>query len=383
MKTRERGTLNILRSRFIVITLAAVLCIAVGIGAAGKFMQFKSSGTWQAPDDEKVRQLLAGGGEIVFPFGKYSDVVILDGHKGIFGVKKNGDDSTSGDYEAVDADGRPVDYKAKKKNERFQLTDEKTSVIDTATGKDVFRTVTGEYIAGRFGGYWIIDGTGSEEFKEVHDKIITSYFYALDDKFNVALGGMIFSDFNAGSSYMLVQEEMGVSYKTREQLYGRSLFGGSTEKVVINLAGREIYRDDDYKDEDGYIRGIAGNVMIKGNGKTLTYIDLDKLTEGHSNPVIRSEEKIMCRMDFEDGSAAACIPRAKRESDNRMLGDFAPENSDAEKQMKKYKWGFVDKNFEPLTSMNFDGAYASENGYGVVIYNGTKALIRIKGGSEN
>ena len=51
--------------------------------------------------------------------------------------------------------------------------------------------------------------------------------------------------------------------------------------------------------------------------------------------------------------------------------------------MKKYKWGFVDKYFEPLTSMDFDGAYASENGYGVVIYNGTKALIRIKGGSEN
>ena len=121
--------------------------------------------------------------------------------------------------------------------------------------------------------------------------------------------------------------------------------------------------------------------MIKGNGKALTYIDLDKLAEGHGNPVIRSEEKIMCRMDFEDGSAAACIPRAKRESDNRMLGDFAPENSDAEKQMKKYKWGFVDKNFEPLTSMDFDGAYASENGYGVVIYNGAKALIRIKGGS--
>ena len=51
--------------------------------------------------------------------------------------------------------------------------------------------------------------------------------------------------------------------------------------------------------------------------------------------------------------------------------------------MKKYEGGVVDKNFEPVTSMNFDGAYASENGYGVVIYNGTKALIRIKGGSEN
>ena len=135
-------------------------------------------------------------------------MVILDGQKGIFGVKKNGDDSTSGDYEAVDADGRPVDYKAKKKNERFQLTDEKTSVIDTATGKDVFRTVTGEYIAGRFGGYWIIDGTGSDDFKEVHDKIITSYFYALDDKFNVALGGMISSDFTARSTYMTVHKEI-------------------------------------------------------------------------------------------------------------------------------------------------------------------------------
>ena len=384
MKTRERGSLNIFRSRFIVITLVAVLCLTVIIGVSVKIMQMISSGTWQNPSDEKVQELLAGGGEIVFPFGQYSDIVILDGERGIFGVKEFGDgQAEDGEYKPVDAEGNHVEYDEKQEYDRFQLADGNTTVIDTATGEEVFHTVPGEFIAGRFGKFWIIDGTGSEEFEDVHGSIIASYFYALDDKFNVALDGMIFSDFTEGSSYMLIQREKGVDYDTREDLYGRSFLGGSTEKLVINTEGREIYCDDDYDDEDGYIRGIAGNVMIKGNGKALTYIDLDKLTEGHGNPVIRSEEKIMCRMDFEDGSAAACIPRAKRESDNRMLGDFAPENSDAEKQMKKYKWGFVDKNFEPLTSMDFDGAYASENGYGVVIYNGAKALIRIKGGSEN
>lgn len=36
MKTRERGSLNIFRSRFIVITLVAVLCLTVIIGVSVK-----------------------------------------------------------------------------------------------------------------------------------------------------------------------------------------------------------------------------------------------------------------------------------------------------------------------------------------------------------
>ena len=124
-------------------------------------------------------------------------------------------------------------------------------------------------------------------------------------------------------------------------------------------------------------------MLIKGNGETLTYIDMDKMAAGDDEPVIRRGEKIMCRMDFEDGSAAACLPRYDKERDIRLLNDFNPKNADAERQMAKYKWGFVDENFEPLTSMNFDGAYASENGYALVIYDGSKALIRLKGGRES
>ena len=343
-----------------------------------------SSGTWQNPSDEKVQELLAGGGEIVFPFGQYSDIVILDGERGIFGVKEFGDgQAEDGEYKPVDADCNTLEYDKKQEYDRFQLADGNTTVIDTATGEEVFHTVPGEFIAGRFGEFWIIDGTGSEEFEDVHGSIIASYFYALDDKFNVALDGMIFSDFTEGSSYMLIQREKGVDYDTREDLYGRSFLGGSTEKLVINTEGREIYCDDDYDDEDGYIRGIAGNVLIKGNGETLTYIDMDKMAAGDDEPVIRRGEKIMCRMDFEDGSAAACLPRYDKERDIRLLNDFNPKNADAERQMAKYKWGFVDENFEPLTSMNFDGAYASENGYALVIYDGSKALIRLKGGRES
>ena len=179
---------------------------------------------------------------------------------------------------------------------------------------------------------------------------------------------------------MLIQREKGVDYATREDLYGRSFLGGSTEKLVINTEGKEIYCDDNYDDEDGYIRGIAGNVLIKGNGETLTYIDMDKMAAGDDEPVIRRGEKIMCRMDFEDGSAAACLPGYDKERDIRLLNDFNPKNADVERQMAKYKWGIVDENFEPITSMDFDGAYASENGYAVVIYDGSKALIRLKGG---
>ena len=73
------------------------------------------------------------------------------------------------------------------------------------------------------------------------------------------------------------------------------------------------------------------------------------------------------------------LPRYDKERDVRLLNDFNPKNADVERQMAKYKWGFVDENFEPLTSMDFDGAYASENGYAVVIYDGSKALIQLKG----
>ena len=91
MKTKERGSLNILKSRFVVITLAAVLCLTVIIGVSVKIMQMISSGTWQNPSDEKAQELLAGGGEIVFSFGKYSDIVVLDGERGVFGVKEFSD----------------------------------------------------------------------------------------------------------------------------------------------------------------------------------------------------------------------------------------------------------------------------------------------------
>lgn len=384
MKIKERGSLNILKSRYVVITMAAVMCLAVLMAAAAKLMLFKSSGTWHTPDEEKVQQLLGRGAEIVFPFGKYSDIVILDGEKGIFGVREPGDNhDESGEYKTVDAEGNPADYHGKEDAKDYRITEDRTAIVDSHTGKELFHTSPGEYIADSFGDLWIIDGTGSEEFKAVHDKIIFSYYYAMDSEFNIALDGMIFSDFKPDRSYMLIQKEKGVDCNTREKLYGRSLFGGYTEKVVINLEGKVVYHDDDYDDEDGYIRGIAGNIMIKGNDEYLTYIDLDKLATGENDHVIRRDKKIMCRMDFEDGTAAACILATKNESDNRMLEDFDPKNSDAEKQMKKYKWGFVDEDFEPITSMDFDGAYASENGYAVVIYDGSKALIRLKGGRES
>lgn len=120
MKTKERGSLNILKSRYVVITLAAVLCLTVIIGVSVKIMQMISSGTWQNPSDEKVQELLAGGGEIVFPFGQYSDIVILDGERGIFGVKEFGDgQAEDGEYKPVDAEGNFVEYDEKQEYDRY------------------------------------------------------------------------------------------------------------------------------------------------------------------------------------------------------------------------------------------------------------------------
>ena len=382
MKTKERGSLNILKSRFVVITLAALLCLTGLLGVAAKLIQIKSSGPLRAPDDEKVQELLAGGGEIVFPFGKYSDIVVLDGERGIFGVKEFGDgQAEDGEYKPVDAEGNPVDYHVKEASEDYEITEDKTAIVDLRTGKEVFHTAPGETIAGKFGHCWIIDGTESEEFKD-NDGFSSVYFYALDDKFNVALDGMIFNYYESFGRYMLVQAEKNITYDTREQLYGRSFFSDNIEKTVIDTEGRVVYRDGDY-DDDGYIRGITGNIMIKGDGIVLTYIDLDKLAEGEENCIVRRHEKLLCTMDFEDGSAPACQMKLKTNRDNRMLEDFEPAGPEAEREMAKYKWGFVDENFEPITSMDFDGAYASENGYAVVIYDGSKALIRLKGGRDS
>ncbi|MCI6854322.1 MAG: WG repeat-containing protein, partial [Firmicutes bacterium] len=307
---------------------------------------------------------------------------VLDGERGIFGVKEFGDgQAEDGEYKPVDAEGNPVDYHVKEASEDYEITEDKTAIVDLRTGKEVFHTAPGETIAGKFGHCWIIDGTESEEFKD-NDGFSSVYFYALDDKFNVALDGMIFNYYESFGRYMLVQAEKNITYDTREQLYGRSFFSDNIEKTVIDTEGRVVYRDGDY-DDDGYIRGITGNIMIKGDGIVLTYIDLDKLSAGEENCIVRRHEKLLCTMDFDDGSAPACRMKLKTNRDARMLEDFQPAGPEAEREMAKYKWGFVDENFEPITSMDFDGAYASENGYAVVIYDGSKALIRLKGGRDS
>lgn len=246
-------------------------------------------------------------------------------------------------------------------------------IVNFITGETEYQVPEGIRVSGYSAGHWFMDCAGE------HDGLNFSYYYMLDRDYNLAADGAIFTALNISSSgnsaeYISVQQEYDVTYDNRHVMADRGLFDiRGAMKRVYNSRGEIVYDGADEESLGSHgsnLRYIRGNMLaVSGyNEKIIDYINLD------TGEVIFEDEELFCFMDFEDGVAAAVKNKQTEDGDGRD-GDLLNDESN----MKKYRWCLVDENMQPLTEFVFDGVYPGNNGYAVVIKDGGKGLIRLKG----
>lgn len=300
--------------------------------------------------------------------------------KGSYALLKDGDQ-----YVVADTEGNevyvPQDRGTGSKGPYFmgpegyiieQDDDERQFIINMQTGKTEYEVPQKIRVTGYCGGLWFMDCAGE------HEGLNFSYCYALDKEYNLTADDGIFTSFRLGNDksdkYVSVQQEQRVDYETRDVMKDRSMFyGPGSLKRVYNSEGQLVY--DGSEEGEGFhgsfLRHIRGSLLAVStyNEKVIDYINLD------TGEVLFEDSDIFCLMDFEDGAAAAAInPRKAADRDGRS-GDLIGSES----EMADFKWGLVDENLQPLTEFVFDGVYPGDNGFAVVIKDGKKGLIRLKG----
>ena len=246
-------------------------------------------------------------------------------------------------------------------------------IVNFIAGETEYQVPEGIRVSGYRAGHWFMDCAGE------HDGLNFSYYYMLDRDYNLAADGAIFTAMDMSNSksarYVDVQQELKVSYETRDILAKRALFDvGKSLDVVYNADGEAVYGalgELDLAQEHGnFIRYIKGDFMAAStyNETVIDYINLS------TQEVLFEDSEIFCLMDWEDGAAAAAVNANKKldrdDRSGRMVGHL--------KEMKSYKWGLVDENLQPLTEFVFDGVYPGDEGYAVVLKEGRKGLIRLK-----
>jgi len=247
-------------------------------------------------------------------------------------------------------------------------------IVDFKTGETEYEVPEGVRVAAYRAGHWFMDCAGE------HSGLNFSYYYMLDKDYNLAADEAIFTGFDMSDSksaaYVDVQQEPKVFYDNRDVMARRGLFsGGSPLKVVYNKDGEAVYgapgEGDLSQTHGNFIRYIRGNIAAVStyNETVIDYINLD------TQEVVFEDSGILCFMDWEDGAAAAVVnARKNMDRDDRSGRDLGKD-----KNADYYKWGLVDENLQPLTEFVFDGVNTGDNGYAVVMKDGCKGLIRLKG----
>lgn len=242
-------------------------------------------------------------------------------------------------------------------------------IVNMNTGETEYTAPEGIVIMGYSGGMWLLDS--HNEFEDID--IIWSYGYLLDDEYNITADSGIISGWNLGgessADYMSVQQELAVNYENRQEI-GKN----GRKRIRVYSHGNLVYDavpETRYEGTNGsHIRYIKGDILAT-SGYNETIIDYIDLTTGET---VIADSEIFSFMDLEDGIAAACICNKNQNTDSRSGSFLTNEN-----KMKDYSWGFVDEELNPLTGFTFDGAYPTENGYAVIVKDGCKGLIRLKG----
>lgn len=438
-----KGNLNILKSKFIVIFIAVLMVLlvlltllpAIGLGSAGKVFtaeemagltgdnfetvfpigQYKEiyaansdEGLFLVKDADSHLMVDAKGQTMAtFPDGEVRDqagdvFVIKDGDR--WHVINAAKETGCYDYAEIDAYGK---YVLVKENGTYRVLDTEGNevyvpqyqeyefgrpdligpegyivedgtgdhfvIVNFITGETEYQVPEGIYITGYKADHWLMDCSGENE------GLNFSYYYMMDKDYNLSADGGIFTALNISSSgnsaeYISVQQEYDVTYDNRHVMADRGLFDiRGAMKRVYNSRGEIVYDGADEESLGSHgsnLRYIRGNMLaVSGyNEKIIDYINLD------TGEVIFEDEELFCFMDFEDGVAAAVKNKQTEDGDGRD-GDLLNDESN----MKKYRWCLVDENMQPLTEFVFDGVYPGNNGYAVVIKDGGKGLIRLKG----
>ena len=312
--------------------------------------------------------------------GKHYDYAEIDASGKYVLVKEEGT------YRVLDAEGNEV-YVPQNQETEYEHPDfmgpegyiiegglDNQFIVNFKTGETEYEVPEGVRVAAYRAGHWFMDCAGE------HSGLNFSYYYMLDKDYNLAADEAIFTGFDMSGSksaaYVDVQQEPKVFYDNRDIMAKRGLFsGGSPLKVVYNKDGEAVYgapgEGDLSQTHGNFIRYIRGNIAAVStyNETVIDYINLD------TQEVIFEDSGILCFMDWEDGAAAAVVnARKNMDRDDRSGRDLGKD-----KNADYYKWGLVDENLQPLTEFVFDGVNTGDNGYAVVMKDGYKGLIRLKG----
>ncbi|MBR5230017.1 MAG: WG repeat-containing protein [Firmicutes bacterium] len=452
-----RGSLNILKSKYIRIFIVTVMVLLLILAMVPLKLPALQSNE-NIFSEDKMAELTGDKFETIFSVGKYEDIHVADSEKGIFvvqdgstedeifslaiidrsgetmhasykgRVKKQAGRSflveipegwqflsleslektgnfmqkaydyaeihSSGRYALLGEDGRyfvldtegreiylPQKYKeggkmpflVEKEGYIVERDEEdKHFIVNMETGKTEYKAPEGVAVAGYEGGMWLMNFV--DEGKD--NGFSCSYYYLLDDNYQVTADGAIITSTKLAGEhsdkYLSVQQEKNADYDSREKMHSKGWSGKTTYKRVYRNDGRLVFDAVDERYYEGTngsrIRHIKGDILaVSGlNEQFIDYINLE------TGEMIAENSKIFSFMDHEDGAAAACICRKSSDYDDRGGNSLLINRNN-------YLWGLVDENLQPLTEFVFDGVNPGDNGYAVVIKDGQKGLIRLKG----
>lgn len=368
---------GIFKSRYVKRAVIALLITTAVIAAATAFV---SRGSLKTP--EGIEKSIADFAEVVIPFGKYEQVRILDGERGILAVKEKDGFVKLVDFEQNQLlDLKPfISIGACKGRYMALLSDKGWSALDyedALKGGKIRQTDFNEINIRREGGYYIgkkyhkgttdlrgcqvIDYEGNVIYESSCDLGMTSrdgYVIAYPENspekiVELKSGKEVFA-MTEDEEYLFDSDELwiiekGDSCRFLDEKF-RPALGGLEIKVsgisdngrymivtadeegtsfdgIMNSDGKIIFTEKERKEsgKDRSYREIIGNTVVAerwdGKNFALSYIDIPE-SEEEGKPVSRNIGKgtgDFCIMDFEDGVAVV-----NRERDMSGTSIFFP-----------------------------------------------------------
>ena len=237
------------------------------------------------------------------------------------------------------------------------------AVVNFKTGRTEYELPKGEEAVEHGSGFWVI---GIED-----DKYESGYsgYYLLDDRYNMAFGGRLITEYKICDGYIWLLYEPGRTYDSRNTDDEYSI--GEYKAAVINEEGEIVYRGE----YGTFFRGISGDVLAVSirsglcGANDISYMYL----AGDNAGKVFLTSKDLYYMDFDDGVGAVCSMKSRYAEDRRCMGG---ENSPA------YEWSYVDEKLKHLARGGLSGG-ATDGGYGIDDYGEEQCLINFKGEVKN
>mgnify|MGYP004634438037 FL=1 len=237
------------------------------------------------------------------------------------------------------------------------------AVVNFKTGRTEYELPKGEEAVEHGSGFWVI---GIED-----DKYESGYsgYYLLDDRYNMAFGGRLITEYKICDGYIWLLYEPGDTYDSRNADDEYSI--GEYKAAVINEEGEIVYRGE----YGTFFRGISGDVLavsIRSGWCGANDISYMYLAGDNAGEVFLTS-KDLYYMDYDDGVGAVCSMKSRYAEDRRCMGG---ENNPA------YEWSYVDEDLKRL-AYGGSGGDATDGGYAVKYYGEAQFLAGFKGVIKN